>query len=747
MTIKPVISVVHTPFGQEHPYEQLPEERFPRMPLAQESFIVGVATRPPGSVSSVSIFITKDGNEPTAITQKIDAERIVNWQPELEDGVGAEYLERIVRIEQDVWQAELTAPPAGESMQYWVEADGVTTERYELVGMAWRPGGGITSDQDGVLAVSQQYDDNSTFLPGLSTIEWLHDGDKAHRVRLTFACSPTERFFGTGERFDTLDQRGRIVDIRVHEQYKSQGNRTYMPIPFLLSSEGYGIWVQSSRWLQFDLAATHSDQWTLEADLGPDQVLALKCICHTDPYQIIGEFARLSGPLSLPPRWCFGLWMSGNEWNTQDKIEQEVKLSLEHGIQPAVLVIEAWSDEYTFYIWNDARYKPTSGGDALHYDDFSFPAGSRWRDPKAMVQWLHNQDIRVLLWQIPILKLAEHAHPQHDADRSYYEQAGFGVHNADGSLHTIRPFWFRGGYLWDVTNQRERDWWFSKRAYLLDEIGIDGFKTDGGEHLWGESVVFADGRRGDEVWNEYPQLYTEAYYKFANRHRDAVVFSRAGYTGSQRAPLHWAGDENSTWDAFRHSIIAGLSAAVSGISFWGWDIAGFSGPLPDAQLYLRASAMAAFCPVMQYHSEYNAHRTPSHDRTPWNIQKQSGDDRVISVFRHFLQARLQLMDYIWQEAQFSVQSGIPMMRAAHLTDSAASQYDYFFGRDLFVSPVVVPDATTWHVVLPAGQWRSLWSETIYQGAQSVEVDAPLDTIPVFVRAGSRIPVILINTGE
>src|SRR5690606_38311546 len=119
----------------------------------------------------------------------------------------------------------------------------------------------------------------------------------------------------------------------------------------------------------------------------------------------------------------------------------------------------------------------------------------------------------------------------------------------DGSLHKVRPFWFRNGWLWDVTNPAARDWWLGKREYLLRDVGIDGFKTDGGEHLWSTEVVFADGRKGDEVWNEYPQLYTEAYYTFANQHREALTFSRAGFTGSQKSPAHWAGDENSTWDA------------------------------------------------------------------------------------------------------------------------------------------------------------------------------------------------------
>jgi alpha-glucosidase (family GH31 glycosyl hydrolase) len=734
-------TLIHTPYGQEHPYEQLPEERFPRRPLAEESFVVGVVTRPVGAAGAVMVHVTLDGAGETTIP----AERLPDWRPELEEGVGAEYLERIVRIEQDVWRARLTAPPVGQTLTYWFEADGVLSEPYQITGEAWQPGGGLTVNADGSLRLSRDAVTlEGSGLPTLRGLEWLSDGRRARRVRLRVSCAPEDGFYGLGERFNALDQRGNVLDVRCFEQYKNQGKRTYMPIPFLLvwnaqRGAGYGLHVRSARWMQFDLGSSQPDEWILEADLGADETLQLMPYQGETPYAIVGQFAQAAGPVALPPKWAFGLWMSSNEWNSQARVMREVEQSLAHGIQPSVLVIEAWSDETTFYIWNDAEYAPRPGDHVPRYADFTFPAHGKWHDPKGMVDDLHSRNIRLLLWQIPILKAIAEPHPQHDADRQHYEASGFGAHEADGSPHRVRPFWFRGGNIWDVTNPAERAWWLNKRAYLLDEIGIDGFKTDGGEHLWGESVVFHDGRRGDEVWNTYAQEYSQAYYDFANQRREAITFSRAGFTGSQRAPLHWAGDENSTWDAFRHSILAGLSAGVSGISFWGWDLGGFSGVIPTAELYLRGAAMAAFCPVMQYHSEYNAHRTPSNDRTPWNMQEQTGDARVIPIFRHFVETRTRLMPYIWQEAQRSAATGQPLMQAARITNPASSQYDYFFGRDLLVCPVVEEGAQTWQIALPPGAWRDFWTNTTYAGDQVVTLDAPLDRIPVFVRAGAILP--------
>jgi len=728
------MSILHHPLGQEHPYEQLPEERFPRHPLADEPFTIGIVIRPLGAAQQVIVHQQIDG-----VTQTpVEAVLMSDWQAQQEEGVGAEFLERLVRIEQDVWQAPLIAPPAGQTLTYWIEAGGERSEVFTLQGEAWHSGGGWSAEGNTLtFGAALSGRDTLPGMPAILDVEWLG----TQRIRITCNASADERFFGLGERFNALDQRGHIMDIRVYEQYKNQGERTYMPIPFLLSSAGYGLYVQSSRWMQFDLAATHADRWTLEADLGPDGVLPLTWFTGADPITLIGQFATQTGPVVLPPQWAFGLWMSGNEWNSQAKIEQEVRASFEHGITPAVIVIEAWSDETTFYIWNDAQYTPRPGSDGPRYSDFTFPPDGKWTDPKGMIDWLHEQSIKILLWQIPVMKILEQPHAQHEADRAYFEQQGYGVKHADGSLHTVRPFWFRGGYLWDVTNLAARDWWLNKRAYLLDEMGIDGFKTDGGEHLWGTDVRFADGRGGDEVWNEYPRHYTEAYYNFANRKREAVTFSRAGFIGSQRSPLHWAGDENSTWEAFQHSILAGLSAGISGIPFWGFDFGGFSGPLPSAELYLRAAAMATFCPVMQYHSEYNAHRQPSHDRTPWNIQDRTGDEHVLPLFRFFASVRQKLMPYIWREAQHSAATGEPFMRALKLTEARASDYQYFFGRDLLVCPIVEADVTVWRGYLPAGRWTSLWDDTVYEGGQDVEMDAPLDRIPVFVRDGADLGVL------
>jgi alpha-glucosidase (family GH31 glycosyl hydrolase) len=184
---------------------------------------------------------------------------------------------------------------------------------------------------------------------------------------------------------------------------------------------------------------------------------------------------------------------------------------------------------------------------------------------------------------------------------------------------------------------------------------------------------------------------------------------------------------------------------MSGISFWGWDLAGFSGDIPTAELYLRSAAMATFCPIMQYHSEYNARQEPSRDRTPWNIQERTGDSDVIPIFRYFANLRMNLLPYILSEAWRSSETGVPLMRSLSLDfpDDARCReypYQYTFGSSLLVAPVVEPGRELWDVYLPEGQWFDFWIGEEIEGGKTIAYTVPKDRIPVFVRQGAIVPL-------
>ncbi len=284
-----------------------------------------------------------------------------------------------------------------------------------------------------------------------------------------------------------------------------------------------------------------------------------------------------------------------------------------------------------------------------------------------MIDELHARDIRLILWQIPLIKLRPHPTGQAKVDAATAVRDGVLVQELapDGSLRPYRNrgWWFPLGLMPDLTDERAARWWTDKRRYLVEELGVDGFKTDGGEHAWGRDLRYLDGTGGDEGNARFPVAYAKAFGDLLrSAGKPPVTFSRAGYTGSQAHGTFWAGDENSSWEAFRWSMFAGLSASACGILYWGWDFAGFSGDVPTAELYLRSLAAATFVPIMQYHSEFNHHRTPSRDRTPWNIAERTGDERVLPVSRRFVQLRERLVPYLAEETRHAIAAGEPLMR-------------------------------------------------------------------------------------
>lgn len=285
----------------------------------------------------------------------------------------------------------------------------------------------------------------------------------------------------------------------------------------------------------------------------------------------------------------------------------------------------------------------------------------------------------------------------------------------------------------------------SKRAYLFDDIGIDGFKTDGGEMVWGRNTSFYDGSDGLEMRNEYPNAYIEAYYDFTEENTGTgMTFSRAGTAGVQSTGVFWAGDQSSTFDALQDSISAGLSAGISGIPFWGWDLAGFTGDFPTAELYKRSTQAAAFAPIMQFHSE-KANPSPSEERSPWNVQERTGDDTIIPTFRYYVNTRMNILPYIYSEAQKCTEDGTPLMRAMMIDfPEDPEAYDleeqYMFGRSLLVAPVLEEGQTVKEIYLPEGEWIDFFHNALTAGGGTKNYYCDVDSIPVYVRNGSIIPL-------
>ncbi|SNT54628.1 Galactose mutarotase-like [Asanoa hainanensis] len=725
----------HRPHGIEHPYATSLDQRVPVLPLAGQRVVLGVWAS--AEVDSVSCeWRTADGLVSLALAphagSAADAAALAGGEGHLAGAQAA------ALGGDGGWAVE--SPPVTGSADYRFVAGDQSTEWFRVVSADWTTNVPVGVD----VALTG----GGERLAG--DVEWLVSADGVHRARFALALRPGDHVVGFGERFDHLDQAGRRLDAVVFEQYKAQGahGRTYLPMPFahVIGTDSWGFHVRTSRRTWYDVGATTPDRLVVEVALGGSAKESVDlAIYDGTPTAVLSAFLDEAGRAEELPDWVFRLWASGNEWNTQRIVLDRMDKHRELDIPVGAVVIEAWSDEEGIMIPRDALYAPHPDGSPFKDGDFGYPADGAWPDPRGMVAELHDRHVKVLLWQIPLLKTADSEpglHEQVLAEGAALVAGGHAVLEDDGTPYHNRGWWFPKSLLPDLSTAATREWWTAKRAYLVRDWDVDGFKTDGGEHAWGHDLRYGDGSRGDEGNNRYPVHYARAFGDLLRAHGKApVTFSRSGFTGSQAHGVFWAGDEDSTWEAFRNSVTAGLTAAACGIVYWGWDLAGFSGPVPDAELYLRAAAASTFMPIMQYHSEFNHHQLPPRDRTPWHVAETSGDERVVPVFRRFAHLRERLVAYLAREAATTIATDRPLMRPLFFDQPADSfvwtrPRQWMLGADLLVNPVTSPGATSWTSYLPAGDWVDVWTGDVVLGGQEHRRDTPIDLIPVYCRAAA-----------
>lgn len=732
--------ITHRPRGIEHPYARSLDQLTPAIPIAGQPLLIGATTSQP--VDQLECVITWPDHQqrlPMHPVNGADSDAAL-----LAGGDGHLAAAQQAALDADNgWQARLDQLP-DQVATYHFEARHhhatTTSDTYRLAPAHW------THTPAGTLTGADEH-----LIPG--TLEWLVSDDGAHHARFALHLDDHDHVVGFGERYDQLDQRGHQLDAVVFEQYKAQGthHRTYLPMPWAMvvtpTGDAWGFHVDTTRRTWYDVGATTPDRLVIEVDLGQpgrDATVQLNT-WHGTPTQVLNGFLDVAGRPQQLPEWIFGLWASGNEWNTQDLVMAQMDRHRDEHIPVSVVVIEAWSDEEGFTIFRDAHYTPNHG-DPHHAHDFTYPPDGAWPDPAGMIRELHHRGTKVILWQIPLQKTDDDLGPQALAQRDALLASGHVVREADNTPYRNRGWWFPNALMPDLTTDAGRRWWTDQRRYLVEDLDIDGFKTDGGEHAWGHDLRYADGSRGDQGNNLYPVHYAHAYGDLLRSCGKApITFSRAGFTGSQAHGLYWAGDEDSTWEAFRSSITAGITAGASGILYWGWDLAGFSGPVPDAELYARALAAATFMPVMQYHSEFNHHQPPLRDRTPWNIAEQTGHPELIDLARHYSHTRETLRPYLAEQTRHCLDTGKPLMRALlfdHPNDPEIwnHPHQYLLGDNLLINPITQPGATTWTTYLPAGEWRDHWTGEHHHGHQTITTPTTTwDTIPVYERLHHNQP--------
>ena len=554
---------------------------------------------------------------------------------------------------------------------------------------------------------------------------------------------PYQGVYGLGEKFDAVNQKGKTVETQVIEKFCNQGNISYCVTPFFVTDSGLGIYINTRKKTVISLQDEIICEIPEEAEV---------TVFTGSIGEIIQDYVGLFQKPKLPPRYAFGIWVSANHWNCEADVDRLLAELEEYRFPASVIVLEAWSDEATFYIWNGAEYKPEKSKEGFSYEDFDFRNSPYWKDPKGMIERLHEKGKKLVLWQIPVFKGMEpdRTSEQLDLDKEYAIEHGLAVLNKDGTPYEIpEGNWFEGSYIPDFTNEKTREFWFRKRQYLTD-MGVDGFKTDGGEFIYSKDVIFSDGTDGEEGKNQYCQDYINAYSHFITE--DQVLFSRAGYAGASGTPILWAGDHQSTSDELKNALRAALSSAMSGILFWSFDIGGFAGPLPSLDLYRRSTQMAVFTPVMQWHSEPDGGQfrelmpgaDGNNERSPWNVAMAYNEPEFIEEMRYWHMLREALIPYIYESAQTAVRASRPMMRPLvfdYQTDRTVADIEdeYLFGDSLLVAPFMEEDQISRRVYLPEGKWHDLFTGRCYEGKKWHESDRK-SRLPVYIKADAKIPV-------
>jgi len=528
-----------------------------------------------------------------------------------------------------------------------------------------------------------------------------------HRIRETgtsFRLGADEHVYGIGEKFTEFDKRGQHVNAWVTQPNGTEGEAAYTNVPFYLSSRGYGLLIETGAKAEFDVG--NKSVVTSSVNVHDDS-FRFVFFAGDEPADSLQSYTAYTGRPEVPPKWSFGVWMSRLAYETREELESVTeRLRAERMPCDVVHLDPYWMDvdETTNLEWNTD----------------AFP------DPEGMIDDLHDDGFRLCLWE----------HPYIMAGCDAYDTAvenGYFVEDGTGDPYFLSRFSVDRdrGCIVDFTDEGAVEWWQEKHRRLL-EMGVDVFKTDFGEYL-PEDAVLSNGRSGKAMRNLYPHLYQQTVYEVMAESpavEDPLLWARSGWIGSQQYPVHWSGDPYTSFESMAACLRGGLSLVLSGYPFWSCDIGGFRGE-PTTDLYVR---WAQFGLMGTSHPRFHG-TTP---REPWHYGKEALD-----IVREYANERYRLLPYIYSYAKVASERGQPVMRPLILEypdDAAASgvQTQLLLGEHLLVAPVTNPEGTV-AVYLPEGEWVDYWTGESHAGNQTLHLDVNLDTMPVFVEAGSVVP--------
>lgn len=554
----------------------------------------------------------------------------------------------------------------------------------------------ILRDSEGRVLTKTMHAMNSFSLQNYNPLplSYVHSAEDMRKYpAMSFSIHPGEHFYGTGESFGTLDKLGQKINLWTKDANGCETDDMYKPIPFFISSRGYGIFYHTTSPLTMDFGNEYKEaQTTYMADGNVDLFLFTGT-----PKEILAAYTELTGKSPLPPLWSFGLWMSRITYKSEEETREVAAKLQEHRIPCDVIHLDTgWFEEDWLCNY---RFSPT-----------------RFQDPKKMIDDLKTMGYRISLWQIPYFT------PRNEYFKELVDQA-LSVGSPDQTLPTDDA-------VLDFSNPAAVRWYQKKLKDLFD-MGIAAIKAD-----FGEAAPLAgryhSGKSGLMEHNLYPLRYNKAVFDITEESTgEGVIWARSAWAGSQRYPLHWGGDCENTNMGMLSSLRGGLSFGACGFSFWSHDVGGFVRQSPE-ELYTRWTFMGIFTSHMRCHG--------APPKEPWAYS-----EAFLKEFRRLLELRYRLMPYILAQSIDCAEKGLPLMRAMFIEcpeDPCCTGLEdqYFFGNDMLVAPLFEEERTRL-VYLPEGNWVELGTNRILCGGKWHQLTAEVYPGLVFVRVGAVIPTV------
>lgn len=550
-------------------------------------------------------------------------------------------------------------------------------------------------DKNGkLLTRTQNLNDPKSFLSSTPFSFVRRANDLSRRFAATFSLAPDEKIFGGGESFTRLNKRGQKMNLTTRDAMGAQSQLMYKPIPFFLTSQGYGMFVHTSAPVTFDFGQFFDAHNTIySADEHLDLFVFLG-----DPKEILSEYTNLTGKSPVPPLWSFGFWMSRITYKSEEEVRNVAAKLRENKIPADVIHLDTG--------WFETDWR----------SNYEF-SKTRFQNPQKMISDLKQQGFRVSLWQYTYFT------PKNELFKEIVAK-NYAVRNESGTM----PF---EDAILDMSNPNAVKWYQDKLSALL-KLGVGAIKVDFGENA-PISGQYSSGKSGLYEHNLYPLRYNKAVADITKQTTgDSIIWARSAWAGSQRYPLHWGGDAENTNSAMAAELRAGLSFGLSGFTYWSHDAGGFVERAPR-DLYRRWMAFG----VLTSHTR--AHGAPP--REPWEYDAELTED-----FRRALNLRYSLMPYIYAQAKESSAKGFPMLRTLFFEfpnddTSWLIEDEYMFGENLLVAPLFEDNQTTRKVYLPKGIWIDFQTRKTYQGERWYEIASGEIPIVLLVKNNSVLPLV------